>query len=103
MTHSIAEHGFTIVENGLSQAGVQNLAEALGSIAGAGKRGLLDVTQVAEVARSEEMLGLVRPYTGELAKAVRAIYFDKSAGANWLVAWHQDVTVAVEERVDMTG
>jgi len=103
MTYSIAEHGFTIVGNGLSQAGAQNLAEALRSIAGAGKRGLLSVTRVAEVARSEEVLGLVRPYTGEMAKPVRAIYFDKSAGANWLVAWHQDVTIAVQKRVDVDG
>ena len=103
MTHSIAEHGFTIVGNGLSQAFVQNLAEALGSIPGAGKRGLLGVTKVAEVAKSEAVLGLVRPHTGELAKPVRAIYFDKSAGANWLVAWHQDVTIAVEERLEVAG
>ena len=103
MTTSIAEHGFALVRNVLSEARVQNLAEGLGSIAGAGKRGLWGVTQVAEVARSEEVLGLVRPYTGELAKAVRAIYFDKSADANWLVAWHQDVTIAVKERVELSG
>ena len=102
-TCSVKLHGFELVSGVLSQSQVRGLLETLGSIQGAGKRGLLGVTHVAEVARSEKMLGLVRPYTGELAKPVRAIYFDKSAGANWLVAWHQDLTIAVEERVDVAG
>ncbi|MCA8829830.1 phytanoyl-CoA dioxygenase family protein [Hymenobacter pini] len=34
---------------------------------------------------------------------VKAIYFDKPAGSNWLVAWHQDVMVAVDQRLDLPG
>jgi ectoine hydroxylase-related dioxygenase (phytanoyl-CoA dioxygenase family) len=34
---------------------------------------------------------------------VRAIYFDKSAATNWLVGWHQDLTVAARARVDVPG
>lgn len=34
---------------------------------------------------------------------MRAIYFDKSPDANWLVAWHQDLTIAVRERVEAAG
>ena len=34
---------------------------------------------------------------------VRAIYFDKSADANWLVPWHQDLTLALRERADVEG
>jgi ectoine hydroxylase-related dioxygenase (phytanoyl-CoA dioxygenase family) len=34
---------------------------------------------------------------------VKAIYFDKPAGSNWLVAWHQDVMVAVNERQALPG
>ena len=35
--------------------------------------------------------------------AVRAIYFDKSRNANWLVARHQDLTLAVRSRVEVSG
>ena len=35
--------------------------------------------------------------------AVRAILFDKSHGANWKVAWHQDLTIATRERQDVEG
>ena len=34
---------------------------------------------------------------------MRAIWFNKSAEANWLVAWHQDLAIAVRERVDVPG
>jgi ectoine hydroxylase-related dioxygenase (phytanoyl-CoA dioxygenase family) len=34
---------------------------------------------------------------------VRAIYFDKSSEANWLVTWHQDLTLAVRNRAEVPG
>ncbi len=36
-------------------------------------------------------------------KLVRAIYFDKTSEANWSVAWHQDKTIAVKEKVNIPG
>ena len=40
---------------------------------------------------------------GDAAFAVRAVAFDKTADANWSVAWHQDRTVAVRERREAEG
>jgi len=37
------------------------------------------------------------------AFAVRVILFDKTPGANWVVAWHQDLSIPVRERVDVAG
>jgi len=34
---------------------------------------------------------------------VKAIYFDKPAGSNWLVAWHQDLMINVNQRVEAPG
>jgi len=34
---------------------------------------------------------------------VRAIYFDKHKNANWKVAWHQDLTIAVREQLEVEG
>ena len=34
---------------------------------------------------------------------VRAILFDKSAEQNWSLGWHQDRTIAVEQRIDVDG
>lgn len=40
---------------------------------------------------------------GRTARPVRAILFDKTAAANWSLAWHQDRVVAVRERKDVAG
>ncbi|KTF69704.1 phytanoyl-CoA dioxygenase family protein [Sphingomonas sp. HT-1] len=40
---------------------------------------------------------------GPTARPVRAILFDKSAATNWALGWHQDRTIAVRERVEVTG
>ena len=34
------------------------------------------------------------------ARPVRAVMFDKTTEANWSVAWHQDRTIPVKERVE---
>jgi hypothetical protein len=40
---------------------------------------------------------------GPGALPVRAILFDKTAGRNWALAWHQDRTIVVRERIDAPG
>lgn len=36
-------------------------------------------------------------------KPVRSLLFDKTQACNWPVAWHQDLTIAVKERVETDG
>jgi hypothetical protein len=46
------------------------------------------------------LLGELFPKGCHLTKA---IYFDKPAGSNWLVAWHQDLMINVAQRADRPG
>lgn len=41
--------------------------------------------------------------TSPAARPVRAVLFDKSPAANWVVAWHQDRTIPVQARIDAEG
>jgi len=41
--------------------------------------------------------------TSAAARPVRAVLFDKTPEANWNVAWHQDRTIAVRERIEVEG
>ncbi|MBB6229491.1 phytanoyl-CoA dioxygenase family protein [Polymorphobacter multimanifer] len=34
---------------------------------------------------------------------MRAVLFDKTAGTNWSLAWHQDRTICVERRKELQG
>lgn len=40
---------------------------------------------------------------GPSAHPVRAVLFDKTRTANWIVAWHQDRTISVRERHEVPG
>lgn len=42
-------------------------------------------------------------FPGAQPHLTKAIYFDKPPGSNWLVAWHQDVMIAVDRRLDLPG
>ena len=45
--------------------------------------------------------GVAAAVLGQPARPVRAVLFDKSEANNWGLAWHQDRTVVVRERIDM--
>ncbi|MBW8881931.1 MAG: phytanoyl-CoA dioxygenase family protein [Asticcacaulis sp.] len=40
---------------------------------------------------------------GDAARPVRVLAFDKTPEVNWVLAWHQDRTIAVRERVETPG
>jgi hypothetical protein len=96
-------NGYSIVPNLISLAEYGHLAVALGEVEGPGRRGLLQEPQIANIANSEKLKKLVRPFVPSEPRAVRTIYFNKSPEANWAVSWHQDVTIAVRERSEVPG
>ncbi len=96
-------NGFELIAAAANAVECRDLLALLGPVEGAGRRGLLGLSAVAEVARSDRWLDLVRPHLPARPVPVRAIYFDKSADANWLVPWHQDLTLALRERIETPG
>src|SRR5258708_454393 len=103
MNQDIKQHGFSVVSGVIGPSEQQELLSALGPVCGAGRRGILGFPAVAGLARSERLLDLVRPHLPSEPFPVRAIYFDKSPDANWLVSWHQDLTLALRARVEVPG
>ena len=103
MTNEIEERGFKIVPLAIDESSRQQLLSILGPVPGAGRRGLLELPEVATLARSKRLLDLIHPHPSSKLIPVRAIYFDKSAEGNWLVPWHQDLTIAVRERAESPG
>ena len=103
MNHGVEQHGFTVVSRAIGADERRVLLSALGPVSGAGRRGLLAVPSVAKLARSPQFLDLVRPHVPSEPFPVRAIYFDKSSDTNWLVPWHQDLTLALRARAEVPG
>lgn len=94
--------GFSIVPNVLDASACHALACLLGDANGAGNRGMLNKQKVAELAESL-LAELVRPHLHLSPIPVRGIYFDKRPETNWLVAWHQDLTLALKEQAELPG
>jgi ectoine hydroxylase-related dioxygenase (phytanoyl-CoA dioxygenase family) len=93
----------TTVSRLIAAVEVANVARSTRKDATYGARNILEVPDVADVARSVAISSLVAGLIGTDAKPVRGIFFDKTAGANWPVAWHQDLTLALAERHDVDG
>jgi hypothetical protein len=100
---TVEQHGFSFVRQVLDAEAILQLVAALGPTNGAGRRGILSEPAVRKLADSNLILDLVRPHLPQEPVAVRAIYFNKTSEANWLVTWHQDLTIAVSERIEFPG
>lgn len=106
----ITHHGFAILPEFLDSETISRVLDSLsaariegGESQRAGKaygiRNLLNVVPFTrELANSSVCKSLIEPLLGPNARVVRGIYFDKHKDANWKVAWHQDLTIAVRER-----
>jgi Phytanoyl-CoA dioxygenase (PhyH) len=103
MSHDFEQDGFATVSGVLDAIEQRELVTILGPVSGAGRRGLLAVPAVSALARSSRLLDIVHPHLASEPIPVRAIYFDKSCEANWLVSWHQDLTLALRSRAEHRG
>ncbi|MBX3444994.1 MAG: phytanoyl-CoA dioxygenase family protein [Planctomyces sp.] len=110
----IDHDGFAVIEGVLGNDEVSTLRQAVetlgereevlrrGSIYGV--RNLLEVLPAAaEVAAHPALRSLVRPVLGDGCFAVRGTLFDKNAGANWSLFWHQDSIITVREKRETPG
>ncbi len=99
----IARDGFVVLEDVIDSETVATLLETVTGKA-FGIRNLLNVLpSTRDLANHRACRSIVEPLLGRAAPVVRGIYFDKHKDANWKVAWHQDLTIAVQERVAVAG
>lgn len=105
--NSIEHDGFAIASGVLNERTRLDLirdVEGLLLECPAGVRGLAaKAPSVAALARPATIRPLVEPVLGSQARLVRSILFNKSLDANWQVAWHQDLTIAVATQEEVEG
>src|SRR5258708_15247080 len=114
MHTAIDECGFSVLPNVFSEEEVQFLIESISKIEredGVRPRGgvyairnLLHLSPIInDFACSAKVRSIAEETFQDRALAVRATLFDKTAGANWLVPWHQELTLCLQSRRDVPG
>jgi len=64
---------------------------------------LKEVPQVKELVFNGKLKTLINNLFGGDYFVVKSIYFDKPEKSNWFVAWHQDLTISVDKKIDLPG
>ena len=61
------------------------------------------IPSLRSVAEHGPLISLAKKLIGDAARPVRCLFFDKNSAANWNVAWHQDLTIAVRRERPVEG
>jgi ectoine hydroxylase-related dioxygenase (phytanoyl-CoA dioxygenase family) len=99
--------GFRIVSGTLDPSETSHLLRTLEESpltrSRAGARHLMKHPAVSDVANDPRLLEIARRFLGSSTVPFRATIFDKSSARNWLVSWHQDTALPLQERRDVPG
>jgi len=104
------EHGFAVVPAVLKTREVSALIQTLCEIPALQQRNVCGLRRLSQtvpaftrLAESPAIRRLIEPFPGPNAFPVRALFFDKTPAVNWKVPWHQDLTIAVQQKLDVPG
>ncbi len=104
---AIAELGFATLPGLLPPQRVAELQAQAALLSPAAARNALDLrwcqALAGELAALPPVREALQTAVGSDAAAVQCTLFDKSAERNWLVAWHQDLSLPLAERHDTAG
>jgi ectoine hydroxylase-related dioxygenase (phytanoyl-CoA dioxygenase family) len=114
VAEALNQSGYAVVPPVLSPAEIEALLAAVSRHEGSGVRhkgeravyairNLLEVEAVRDLVAHPAIQSLTGAILGPGAFAVRGILFDKTPEANWKVVWHQDLSIAVQEKREVSG
>ena len=99
--------GFRIVNGTLDPGETSHLLRTLEASpltrSRAGARHVMKQPAVSDVANDPRLLAIASGFLGPSAVPFRATLFDKSSARNWLVPWHQDTALPLQERREVPG
>lgn len=112
---NLQETGFTIIDNIFTTEEVTAIIEAINSIDTSGpafrktsdlfaiRRFVKEVPAISPLIFNSRLRTIIDELFGPDYFLVKSIYFDKPEQSNWFVAYHQDLTISVEEKKQVAG
>lgn len=113
--HLINENGYTVINAIFSDAEVQKISEVIQNTDPlketfrksddlfAIRQFLKEIPGVQDLIFNDKMRTVIREIVGDRYFVVKSIYFDKPETSNWYVAYHQDLTISVDQKIQMEG
>lgn len=111
----LAEHGYILVQKIFSDLEIKELiylVEAADKSAMTFRKSkdlfairqfLKVIPEAKEIVFSKNLLRVIEVTFGKGYFLTKSIYFDKPEKSNWFVAWHQDLMISVDKRIDAPG
>ncbi|GGC58593.1 hypothetical protein GCM10011396_01850 [Undibacterium terreum] len=98
-------NGYAIARNFLNSEELRLLTEHCEPVADQyGVRNFLQrFPLVRQLLFTPKLHALLRSFGYPFAVPVRSLFFNKNESHNWLVPWHQDLSIAVNQKADMAG
>jgi len=103
--NTLKTKGFEIIENVFSEKEVNEILEIIASKKIENKFGvrefLVNHPEVRVKIFTKKLLEIIKRISPNCNQSIKSIYFDKPPNANWIVNWHQDLTINLTEKKDI--
>lgn len=111
----IQELGFSIIENVYSNQEIEDILATISKTNPnketfrksddlfAIRQFLKEVPNTSDLIFNNKLKYLIKALFGEDYFLVKSIYFDKPETSNWFVSYHQDLTISVDQKVELHG
>jgi len=103
LTNNIEEKGFDIIENIYSNLEIDTIISKIDSLDLSNNFGvrefLLGKRELTNLVLTDKLKRIVNQLLPKEPKIIKSIYFNKPPNSNWIVNWHQDLTINVDKKM----
>lgn len=111
----IKESGFSVIDNVFTDQEIEDIQAAINGADTtketfkksddlfAIRQFLKEVPDTIELIFNKKLKAIIREIFGKDYFLVKSIYFDKPETSNWFVSYHQDLTISVNQKVEILG
>ena len=107
MTTELERSGHKIIEGVYSEREVDDILALLNSKGVEKKFGvrelLIKYPEISGKIFTEKLKNIIKQICPKYSQPIKSIYFDKPPNANWIVNWHQDLTINLKAKKDVPG
>lgn len=109
----IADNGFSVISNIFSEEEIERISEVINTMDTsketfrksedlfAIRQFLKEIPEVKDLVFNDNIKKIIKEVFGDRYFVVKSIYFDKPEKSNWYVAYHQDLTISVDKKIEL--